>query len=245
MAAGKKINPKSRIPNPKSERRGPVIAIDGPAGSGKSTVSRLLAEKLGFTYIDTGAMYRAVAVKAYEEGIDIEDEDKLKDFCSRINLHFKDNRIFVDNRDYSKEIRKASAGLLSSKVSAKKVVRDAMVNLQRSMAENGSVVMEGRDIGTVVFPDADIKFYLDASADVRGKRRYLELKDKDRNISLEKVIEEVKARDDRDSTRDYSPLKKADDAIHIDTSNMDLRKVLDVMKEAIGVRLKVKYKKRN
>jgi len=113
------------------------------------------------------------------------------------------------------------------------------------MAENGSVVMEGRDIGTVVFPDADIKFYLDASADVRGKRRYLELKDKDRNISLEKVIEEVKARDDRDSTRDYSPLKKADDAIHIDTSNMDLRKVLDVMKEAIGVRLKVKYKKRN
>ena len=233
MAASKKINPKSQIPNPKSQRRGPVIAIDGPAGSGKSTVSRLLAEKLGLTYIDTGAMYRAVALKAREEDIDIEDEDKLKKLCSRINLHFKDNRIFVDNRDYSKEIRKASAGPLSSRVSAKKVVREAMVALQRSMAENGSVVMEGRDIGTVVFPDADIKFYLDASADVRGKRRYLELKDKDRSVSLEKVIEEVKARDDRDSTRDYSPLKRADDAIHIDTSNMKIEDVVKKMVEAI------------
>lgn len=233
MAASKKINSKSQITNPKSKRRGPVIAIDGPAGSGKSTVSRLLAEKLGLTYIDTGAMYRAVALKAREEDIDIEDEDKLKKLCSRINLHFKDNRIFVDNRDYSKEIRKASAGLLSSKVSAKKVVRDAMVNLQRSMAGNGSVVMEGRDIGTVVFPDADIKFYLDASADVRGKRRYLELKDKDRSVSLKKVIEEVKARDDRDSTRDYSPLKRADDAIHIDTSNMKIEDVVKKMVEAI------------
>src|SRR3989344_5674996 len=233
MAASKKINPKSQIPNPKSQRRGPVIAIDGPAGSGKSTVSRLLAEKLGLTYIDTGAMYRAVALKAREEDIDIEDEDKLKKLCSRINLHFKDNRIFVDNRDYSKEIRKASAGPLSSRVSAKKVVREAMVALQRSMAENGSVVMEGRDIGTVVFPDADIKFYLDASADVRGKRRYLELKDKDRSVSLEKVIEEVKARDNRDSTRDHSPLKRADDAIHIDTGNMKIEDVVKKMVEAI------------
>src|SRR3989337_3777473 len=114
MAASKKINPKTEIQNPKSKRRGPVIAIDGPAGSGKSTVSRLVAEKLGFIYIDTGAMYRAVAVKAYEEGIDIEDEAKLKDFCSRINLHFKDHRIFVDNRDYSKEIRTASPSLTSA-----------------------------------------------------------------------------------------------------------------------------------
>src|SRR3989337_3704075 len=114
MAASKKINPKSQIPNPKSKRRGPVIAIDGPAGSGKSTVSRLVAEKLGFIYIDTGAMYRAVAVKAYEEGIDIEDEAKLKDFCSRINLHFKDNRIFVDNREYSNAIRTASPSLTSA-----------------------------------------------------------------------------------------------------------------------------------
>ncbi|MEK6598992.1 MAG: (d)CMP kinase [Deltaproteobacteria bacterium] len=214
-------------------KRGSIIAIDGPAGSGKSTLARLLAEKLRFTYIDTGAMYRAVAVKVHEEGIDIEDEDKLKKLCSRIRLHFEDNKIFVDGRDYSNEIRKTSAGPLSSKVSTKKTVREAMVRLQRSMAENSSVVMEGRDIGTVVFPDADVKFYLDASAEIRGKRRYLELKEKGSDVSLGEVIEEVKARDKRDSTRALSPLKKADDAIHIDTSNMEIEDVVKKMVEEI------------
>lgn len=214
-------------------KRGLVIAIDGPAGTGKSTVSRLLAGRLGFTYLDTGAMYRAVAVKANEEGIDIEDEDKLKKLCSRIRLNFKDNKIFVDDRDYSNEIRKASAGPLSSKVSTKRAVREAMVRLQRSMAENGSVVMEGRDIGTVVFPDADVKFYLDASAEIRGKRRYLELKEKGSDISLTEVIDEVKARDEQDSTRALSPLKKAGDAIHIDTSNMAIENVVEKMVEEI------------
>ncbi len=226
-------------------KRGPVIAIDGPAGSGKSTLARLLAQELNFTYIDTGAMYRAIALRAYEKGIDIEDEAALEDLCSRINLSFEErggaNRIFIDGEDYSERIRVPFVSELSSKVSAKKVVRDVMRELQRFLAEKGFVVMEGRDIGTVVLPEADIKFYLDASPDVRGKRRYMELKEKVGNDSLKGVIDEVTARDERDSTRKYAPLKKAEDAISIDTSNMNLREVLAVIMEVIRERgLKVK-----
>jgi cytidylate kinase len=230
------MNLKSQIVNRKS-KRGPVIAIDGPAGSGKSTLARFLAEKLSFTYIDTGAMYRAVALKAYEQGIDIEDEDSLRDFCSKINLYFENkdsgNRIFIDGKDYSEKIRTPFVSQLSSNVSSKKVIRDAMVRLQRSFAAKGFVIMEGRDIGTVVFPDADVKLYLDASPEVRGRRRYRELKEKGENVSLDKIIAEVKARDKQDSTREHAPLKKADNAVYVDTSAMVLEEVLKVMIEVI------------
>ncbi|MBI5048264.1 MAG: (d)CMP kinase [Deltaproteobacteria bacterium] len=236
------MNRKSQIANRKSER-GPVIAIDGPAGSGKSTLAKLLAEKLRFTYIDTGAMYRAVALKAHEQKIDSDDENALKDLCAKIELRFApspsplpkgerekgegaSNKIFIDNEDYSEKIRTPFVSRLSSKVSSQKTVRDAMVRLQRLLAAKGSVIMEGRDIGTVVFPDADIKFYIDASPEIRGRRRYAELKGKGENVSLEKIIEDEKKRDLMDSTREHAPLKKADDAVYIDTSNMELQDVL-------------------
>jgi len=237
-------------------KRGPVIAIDGPAGSGKSTLARLLAEKLCFTYIDTGAMYRAVALKAHEQKIDSDDENALKDLCAKIELRFApspsplplgerekgegaSNKIFIDNEDYSEKIRTPFVSRLSSKVSSQKAVRDAMVRLQRLLAAKGSVIMEGRDIGTIVFPDADIKFYIDASPEVRGRRRYAELKEKGENVSLDTIIAEEKARDKQDSTREHAPLKKADDAVLIDTSNMNLEEVLNVMLKTVKERISI------
>ncbi|MBI5328423.1 MAG: (d)CMP kinase [Deltaproteobacteria bacterium] len=233
------MNQKSKIENRKS-RPGHIIAIDGPAGSGKSTLAKLLAKELAYTYIDTGAMYRAVALKMHELVIDIEDTNVLKDFCSKINLCFENkngiNRISIDGDDYSEKIRTSFVSQLSSKVSSKKAVRDAMVRLQRLLAAKGSVIMEGRDIGTVVFPDADIKFYIDASPEVRGKRRHSELQEKGQDVSLEKIIEDEKKRDLMDSTREHAPLKKADDAVYIDTSDMTIREVVAKMLEIIKQR---------
>lgn len=236
------MTPKSEL-RTQNLNRGPVIAIDGPAGSGKSTLAKLLAKELGYIYIDTGAMYRAVALRAYEQGIDIEDEDSLKKLCERIHLRFENkngaNRIFIDKEDYSEKIRTPFVSQLSSKVSSKKSVRDAMVKLQRLLAAKGSVIMEGRDIGTVVFPDADVKFFLDASPEIRGKRRYDELKQKGEGVSLEKIVADEMERDRMDSTREHAPLKKADDAARIDTSNMELRDVLDKMLKIIKERLTI------
>lgn len=224
-------------------KRGPVIAIDGPAGSGKSTLAKLLAKELGFTYIDTGAMYRAVALKAHEQKIDSDDENALKELCAKIELCFENrdgiNKMLVDNEDYSDKIRTPFVSRLSSKVSSQKAVRDAMVRLQRLLAAKGSVIMEGRDIGTVVFPDANLKFYIDASPEVRGKRRHSELQEKGQDVSLEKVIEDEKKRDLMDSTREHAPLKKADDAVLIDTSNMNLEEVLNVMMKTVKERITI------
>jgi len=215
-------------------RRGPVIAVDGPAGAGKSTISRLLAKRLGFNYVDTGAMYRAVALKAYQDGIDLNDEDALEGFCSEVKVSFNRTRIFVNGGDYTERIRDPFVGPLSSLVSSKRAVREAMVRIQRSIGENGHVVMEGRDIGTVVFPDAEVKFYLNASVEIRARRRYMELKEKGEEVTLEEVMEETKKRDLQDSTRAYSPLRIAPDAIPIDSSNMGIEEVVQVMIEAIG-----------
>lgn len=214
-----------------------VIAIDGPAGAGKTTISRLLAARLGFTYIDTGAMYRAVAVKAHENGIDADDEKGIESLLKKIKITFKtsekDNRIFVNGDDYSEKIRKPFVGEITSKVSAIPLVREAMVKLQQKMGKNGKIVMEGRDIGTVVFPDAEFKFYLDASPETRGKRRYLELIVMNEKVLLQDIIDEIRSRDKRDSSRRYSPLKRSDDAVYIDTSNMAIKEVVERMMEKI------------
>lgn len=220
--------------------KGPVIAIDGPSGVGKTTVSRLVAKRLGFKYIDTGAMYRAFAVAAKEAEVDVEDEDALERFASTATVAISDaGGIFVNNVDYTGKIRTEAAGAVASVVSAKKKVREFLVGLQRSLGEQGrvgplqGVVMEGRDIGTAVFPDADIKFFLDASHEVRAQRRGLELqakgaaKDACPRVLKAEVSNDMKERDRRDRERKNSPLVKADDAILIDTGALGIEGVVE------------------
>jgi CMP/dCMP kinase len=210
-----------------------VIAIDGPSGAGKSTAARRLAERLGYIYIDTGAMYRAIGWKAKREGIDPADEARLSDLCGRTEVAIKkdnsDPRFFVDGIDVTGEIRTPEMGMMASAVSKSRVVRARLLTLQRELGRGGGVVMDGRDIGTVVFPDADVKFYLEASAGERGKRRYLELKAKGMDVDRVQITKEIEERDRQDSGRALAPLKKADDALLIDSSAMSIDDVLDRM----------------
>lgn len=212
---------------------GLVIAIDGPSGAGKSTTARLLAERLGYIYIDTGAMYRAVGWKAKREGIDPADEEKLADLCRRTEVTIKkdnnDPRFYVDGQDVSSEIRTPEMGLMASAVSKSPAVRTRLLALQRELGSNGGVVMDGRDIGTVVFPDADVKFFLDAGPDERGRRRYLELKAKGMDVDLARITHEITERDLQDSMRSLAPLRKADDAVPIDSTSLDIGGVLERM----------------
>ncbi|MBI5025436.1 MAG: (d)CMP kinase [Nitrospirae bacterium] len=210
-----------------------VITIDGPSGAGKSTVSRLLAKRLGYNYLDTGALYRAVAWKIRKEGIDPADEKRLKEILTAIKINFNGDRITVNGQDVTTDIRSPEIGELSSKVSAIPAVRQMLFGLQREIGLKGRVVIEGRDIGTVIFPEAKNKFFLDASPEERGKRRYMELKKNGVEINLKDTIEDIKKRDYRDSTRQYSPLKKAEDAVYIDTSNLDIEGVIAKIMEAL------------
>ena len=215
------------------KKNGLVIAIDGPSGAGKSTAARILAERLGYIYIDTGAMYRAIGWKAKREGIDPDDEAKLADLCGRTEVTIKkdnsDPRFSVNGIDVTGEIRTPEMGMMASAVSKSPAVRARLLTLQRELGRGGGVVMDGRDIGTVVFPDADVKFYLEASAGERGKRRYLELKAKGMDVDLAQITKEIEERDRQDSGRALAPLKKADDALPIDSSAMSIDDVLDRM----------------
>ena len=223
-----------------TKKNGFVIAIDGPSGAGKSTVSRLLAGRLGYLYIDTGAMYRAVGWKAKREGVDPADEQRLAELCGRTEVTIKkdnnDPRFYVDGIDVTGEIRTPEMGMMASAVSKSPAVRARLLSFQHDLGSRGGVVMDGRDIGTVVFPDADAKFFLDASAEVRGRRRYLELKAKGMEVDLARITKEIEERDHQDSTRAIAPLRKADDAILVDSSGMGIEGVLAVMVSEIEKR---------
>ncbi len=219
-------------------KRGLIVAVDGPSGVGKSTVSRAIAEKLHFTYINTGLMYRALALAADEAGVELESEEALKGFCSKVRLEFDagSGRVRVNGRDYTDTARTQRAGELASIISARKAVRDFLVAYQRGLGEGGSVVMEGRDIGTAVFPDADIKFFLDASHDARAKRRHLEIAST--GHAHAEVSSELRERDRRDKERAISPLKVAGDAIRLDTTELGVEEVVRTVLKEIDARFK-------
>jgi cytidylate kinase len=219
------------------KRKG-IIAIDGPSGAGKSTVARVLAAKLGYIYVDTGAMYRVVALRAKEASISFDNEEQLVRLCRSIRIEFqrdeKGTRVYCNGQNVTDRIRVPSMSLLASEVSRMGVVREAMVRLQRALGEKGGIVIEGRDIGTVVFPGADLKFFLDADPQVRGRRRYEELKSQGNSVNLEETIREIEQRDAQDSSRSLAPLKKAADAILIDTTYLSIDEVVQRMMMAWG-----------
>lgn len=199
-----------------------IIGIDGPAGSGKTTVAKLLAKKLGIFYLDTGAMYRALTLRALEEGVDLYDQDTLKKLAEGLNIEFRDERVYLDQVDVSDQIRTPLIDKSISPIVAQPEVRAVMVRLQRSMVERGSFVVEGRDITTVVFPDAKYKFYLDASEAIRVQRRFKELKGKGLDVNLQELDKDLKQRDESDKTREISPLRISEDALCIDTTNLTI-----------------------
>ena len=210
-----------------------IIAIDGPAASGKSTSAKLLAEKLNFLYLDTGAMYRCIALSIIENEIDINNESSVKKFISNFKLELKTvdgaPDFLVNGSSVSKKIRTAAISKKVSAISAIPTVREYMVDLQRSFAKNNNCVVEGRDIGTVVFPDAEIKFFIIASVEIRAERRRLELQNIGETISLTELQRDIKARDKYDSERNHSPLKKANNAIQIDTTEMTIDQQVNYM----------------
>ncbi len=209
------------------------IAIDGPAGAGKSTMAKILAERLGIDYVDTGAMYRAIAVKLIRTGTDYRDAEALGKLLEDTDVDYYGGRVYLDGEDVSGIIRTPEVSSMASESSAVPAVRDKLGELQMGIAKKRSLLMDGRDIGTVIIPDAEFKFYLNASSRIRAYRRVLEMKEKGVECDLDTVEQEIKERDYRDSHRDYHPLKKADDAIEIDTSDLTINEVVDKMMEII------------
>lgn len=219
-----------------------IIAIDGPAGSGKSTVARILAKRLGFKYLDTGAMYRALTWKAMQRGADLENEDALCQLMNQTTIEFqyKDEcvDVLVDGVPVTREIRLPSVTNNIHYISDKPGIRKLMVKLQQKLAAGENVVAEGRDMGTVVFPHAEKKFFLDADIEERAQRRYSEFKPSDKRISFPEVVKDIEIRDRRDTTRDDSPLRRGSDAIYINTTNLTIEEVFHMIYREIEPILK-------
>jgi len=211
-----------------------IIAIDGPAGAGKSTVAKIISQKLGFLYIDTGAMYRALTLRVLENNVDIKDIERIVSLATNTNIDLINNRdgslkILVDGQDVSNEIREPRITKFVSDIAKIKDVRKIMLGLQRGLGEERDSVLDGRDIGTVVFPNAEKKFYIDADFSERVRRRHKELKELGQDITLDEVEADLHNRDTIDSTREFAPLKKAEDAICIDTTNMTIAEVVETL----------------
>ena len=220
-----------------TEKKKVIITIDGPAGAGKSTVSKILAEKLGYLYLDTGSLYRALAYQALKSETPLDNESALADLCSRteiklINIDGK-MKLFLDGMDVAENIRSEEVGVAASKISAYAAVRQCLFHLQRQAGADGKLVAEGRDMGTVVFPHADYKFYLDASMEERTKRRLNELLEKRKPAEYQSVQKDIMARDQQDTTRQLSPLKIPADAIIIDSTNLSVAEVVKKIFESI------------
>ncbi|NLM41273.1 MAG: (d)CMP kinase [Firmicutes bacterium] len=209
------------------------IAIDGPAGAGKSTIARLVAKQLGLRYLDTGAMYRAVTLAALQRGVSCADEEALLRVATSMDLEIvfdsetKSNLIYLDGQDVTAQIRQPRVNANVSLVSSHKKIREYIVALQKEIARQGRIVMDGRDIGTVVMPDADWKIFLEASVEERARRRQRELKRNGHDVELLELAEQIRQRDHLDSTREVSPLRKADDAIEVDTTHLTIEQVVD------------------
>jgi cytidylate kinase len=220
----------------------PVVAIDGPAGAGKSTAARELAERLGYVLVDTGALYRGAALAAFERGVDWDEGEALGKLVEELELSFARDeasglKLLIDGVDRSNDIRTPHISTGASRVSRHAQVRRALLGLQRRLGAQGGVVLEGRDIGTVVFPDAEVKVFLTASDDARARRRHAELTRSGHETELERVLLDIRERDRLDSERDIAPLRAADDAVVLDTSDLPLSGVLDQLEALVRSRL--------
>lgn len=210
-----------------------IIAIDGPAGAGKSTIAKKLSKQMGYMYLDTGAIYRTITLDLCNRNIDIENKELLEDSLADIDMKYTMDHIYLNGKIVDDEIRTESISQKTSQYSSKSEIRVFAVDMQRNISLNEDIVLEGRDIGTVVFPNADYKFYLTASEEVRGKRRYKDMVDKGMDTSLNAIINSIKERDFNDKNREISPLAKADDAIEIDTTSMTIDEVVEKMVSCI------------
>lgn len=210
----------------------PVITIDGPSGSGKGTVAALLAAKLGWNFLDSGALYRLLAFAARNHGVDLTNEEALKLLAAHLDVQFGASKggdgmqIVLEGEDVTQAIRNEQVGAGASQVAALPVVREALLQRQMAFREPPGLVADGRDMGTVVFPDAPLKIFLTASAEERARRRYLQLKGKGDDVNLASLLDEIRARDERDTGREVAPLRPADDAVHLDSTNLSIEQVL-------------------